>query len=132
MTLATRRPVRPLHGSGEAVFHRLLKCAARLVDERLALQFDHRLLDIGVHVAEQARKHVAADHHRARGRRCAAVIALMQRHHRIVHGLQDMILDDRTVCGVRPGARLSTRLRRQDREREKTDRKNPYAALVSQ
>jgi len=39
----------------EAVLHRLQKGVAGLVSERLALQLDHRLLDVGVGAAEHDR-----------------------------------------------------------------------------
>ena len=57
------------------------------------------------------------------------MLALVQRHHRLVDGLQDIVADDGARLGVFHEERLSTRLPGQARERRKTDRKNPYAVL---
>jgi hypothetical protein len=60
-------PGQPLDLGDEAVLHRPLKDAARFVNQRLALELDHRLLDVGVDVAEHAREQVLAHHQGGRG-----------------------------------------------------------------
>jgi|SRR5450755_1608528 len=63
------------------------------------LQFDHRLLDVGVDAAEYADEHLVAEQRRFRGHRLAVVVALVKRDHRFGHSGEWLIADQRRIGG---------------------------------
>jgi hypothetical protein len=69
------------------------------VHDGAALQFDHRLLDVGVDPSEHAGEQVAAEQQGLRGRRSAMVVAPVQRDHRVGHGHEQGVARQRT-CGA--------------------------------
>lgn len=92
-------PGQALDHLDEAVLHRVLEVAAGPLDDGLLLQLDHRLLDIRVDPAQDADEQVVAEHLGAPCDGRAVVVALVQGHHRLGHGVQELITGQRHVAG---------------------------------
>jgi uncharacterized protein YbcI len=88
-----------LDGIDEFVLHGVLERVAGLLDDRAALDLDHRLLHVRVDAAEHARDQVIAEHQRFGGDRLAVVVALVEAHHRHGHGVEQRVAGENIVSG---------------------------------
>src|ERR1700729_397229 len=118
-----------LDGVDELVLHRVLKRVAGLLNHSAALDFDHRLLNVGVDPSEHAREQVIAEQHRFGGDRLAVVIPLVKLNHRVGHGGEEVTTGERNFGGRHSA--FSLVLRVGARARQKNENQTSYLHTIA-